>query len=802
MFLEAPARLATRGALRRSTAGAGLADDVKRPEIDSPEALEAWLADKPTEWAQVIAVRAALRVFPLVFRLLEVPEELVTHHQKRNFTLWTFRVGFSVRFACKFPSLRASESAAAAILADRRHLGAILYETVVDDIVVAAIDAVEAVAGSLSDAFDAVTTVNQTAVYAAASTAVSAVRSTDDETSAAMLWQAVSEDCRWLLEGKVRADLVDQPLWLSDVRGKASYRANFPPWIREPFGRFAARDEVKNGPWGLIVDWYRAILPEPGNARPRSLFGETADIAIATQPDNFWTVTEDRSAEDILSEIAEIANYRLPEQERSEGDTSPDLIVSLLEKVGRPVSLDEIRGYFMTFETQPTKRAVRVRLSELVQSGRIIRTAPSIYVHPNWATDTTPDWDFFLSYSQHDLAAARRISDVLEDEGYAVFSQFNDMTAGKSFVGEMNRGLAGMGRMIAAYSPDYFSSGPCQSEWEAAYTTDAWGKQGKIVPFMVRPCEPPPLARRLVWTSLLGLSPEQEREAVLRAIRGGPTPRDRVAQRAAMKAAASPDVGLDPSGQKLDALPNKEFDQPFVDEDLFELPERLRGLIGTILDVLEGRNAPRGVATALRSYVAELEARGASCSLGVLRDQMAFVEAEVDDPEAEYWCSGAGLKTSIANLRRLHALLLTHYPLDQERERLLRAVEIDEEKFSPDESRKLRDEIKEAVKEALADDSVTESYRDAVENRARVVRDTLDLRTPDVPTDGDPEYIQREQDRHNRVKDAKKRALAQEAALADKTLDVIGKMAKVADSPAVQKLARSMRDLAEWFWSS
>lgn len=473
-----------------------------------------------------------------------------------------------------------------------------------------------------------------------------------------------------------------------------------------------------------------------------------------------------------------------------------------LEEVRRPATLEEIHAEVTASHPGHTISVVQWRLETLERGSRIIRTSEGLYVHPKWTNDNAPDWDFFLSYSQHDLAVARRISDVLEDEGYAVFSQFNDMTAGKSFVGEMNKGLAGMGRMIATYSPDYFSSGPCRSEWEAAYTTDPSGEKGKIVPFMVRPCDPPPLARRLVWTSLLGLSPEEEREAVLRAVRGAIAPRDRVAQRAAMRAAASPDVGLDPSGQKLDALPNAKFDQPFVDVDLFELPERLRGLIGDILDVLNGKNSPPGLTTALRGYVSELEARGANCSLGMLRDRMAFIEAEVDHPDAENWCSGAGLKAWITRLRELHAMLLTHYPLDQERERLLRSVEIDEEKFNPDDSRKLRDEIREAVREALADDRVTESYRDAVENRARVVRDTLDLRTPDVPTDGDPEYTQREQDRRNRVKDAKKRVLAQEAALADKTLDVIGKMAKIADSPAVQRLAKSMRDLAEWFWSS
>lgn len=802
MFLEAPARLAIRGALRRGTAGAGLADRDERPKIDSAEALEAWLKDKPAEWAQAIAVRAALRVFPLVLHVFEVEGEGFTFEQRKGLILRILRP--CLIFFPVFRNFREEY-----VLSEKVEkfsvygaLGVTVNSAYGEEGERSRRSASRAAATAVYSAFKAVSNGQSTSASKCIAATADAARYSAGDAAASSVWQAVSDDFSWLTGHGTGSDLINQPLWLSDVRGKASYRANFPPWVREPFDRFAARDEVKNGPWQLIIDWYRAILPNSRNAKPRSIFSVEGDEAIATRPDEFWTITKERCAEDILEEIAQIGGYEPLHPLAGSSSLVAVEILQFLEHIRLPATFDDIHAAVTSSHPDRTISLVRRRLGALEQFSRVVRTSEGLYVHPDWATDTTPDWDFFLSYSQHDLAAARRISDVLEDEGYAVFSQFNDMTAGKSFVGEMNRGLAGMGRMIAAYSPDYFSSGPCQSEWEAAYTADPSGKKGKTVPFMVRPCEPLPLASRLVWTSLLGLSPEQEREAVLRAVRGGLAPRDRVAQRAAMKAAASPDVGLDPSGQKLDALPNAKFDQPFVDEDLFELPERLRSLIGTILDVLEGRNAPRGLATALRGYASELEARGANCSLGVLRDQMAFVEAEVDDPEAEYWCSGAGLKTSIATLRRHHALLLTHYPLDQERERLLRAVEIDEEKFSPDESRKLRDEIKEAVKEALADDSVTESYRDAVENRARVVRDTLDLRTPDVPTDGDPEYIRREQDRSNRVKDAKKRALAQEAALADKTLDVIGRMAKIADSPAVQKLARSMRDLAEWFWSS
>jgi hypothetical protein len=35
-------------------------------EIKDRKSLRSWLDDKPVEWAQLIALRAALRVFPLV----------------------------------------------------------------------------------------------------------------------------------------------------------------------------------------------------------------------------------------------------------------------------------------------------------------------------------------------------------------------------------------------------------------------------------------------------------------------------------------------------------------------------------------------------------------------------------------------------------------------------------------------------------------------------------------------------------------------------------------------------------------
>jgi hypothetical protein len=50
------------------------------------------------------------------------------------------------------------------------------------------------------------------------------------------------------------------------VRGDENYRANFPPWARKPFDAFAESELARTTSWGLIADWYRALLPNEMNA--------------------------------------------------------------------------------------------------------------------------------------------------------------------------------------------------------------------------------------------------------------------------------------------------------------------------------------------------------------------------------------------------------------------------------------------------------------------------------------------------------------------------------------------------------
>ncbi|MCV6576024.1 MAG: hypothetical protein OIF58_09845 [Cohaesibacter sp.] len=118
---------------------------------------------------------------------------------------------------------------------------------------------------------------------------------------------AVDADCAWLIENQGLGHLIDQPLWLIDVRGNEKYLANFPDWVRKPFDDFVKQDRWELGASRLLIaNWYRALLPNSPTAIPKSAFGKEADLVIATQPNEFWKVSEDRSAKQIFDEIAAI----------------------------------------------------------------------------------------------------------------------------------------------------------------------------------------------------------------------------------------------------------------------------------------------------------------------------------------------------------------------------------------------------------------------------------------------------------------------------------------------------------------
>ncbi|WP_162009705.1 toll/interleukin-1 receptor domain-containing protein [Methylocystis heyeri] len=337
-------------------------------------------------------------------------------------------------------------------------------------------------------------------------------------------------------------------------------------------------------------------------------------------------------------------------------------------------------------------------------------------------------WDFFISYSTHDEADAREVAAVIEQAGYSTFAQFKDMATGNNFVREMQAGLDDSGRVIALYSPNYEKSDHCQAEWSAAYNSDPSGRQRKLIPLLLRPTALNPLARQIVYKSLVGLSKEQRGVAILEAIAPKPAKRDVTQIRAELAETASPQPALNDTNQ-LDAGPNKVFDKPFVDQDLVELPYIQRTLIKTIRRALPP-NAPKILDSALRSYDEELQERGLQPIIGILKALASALEKEIESIKAtEPELLGVGNADLFESFLENHGLLVTHFPLKNEEK--FADIPIDETEATGDALIQPIAEVSEKMQEMVQVGLATQNIGKITENSAQFAKDIAPL-PPDI----------------------------------------------------------------------
>lgn len=303
MFAGAPARLALGNALRRGTAGAGLAEDDERLKIDSPEALEAWLKDKPGEWAQVIAVRAALRVFPAVF-YVNFAQYRVADDSIDAFRLTSFRVFLLIYLRLIYKMNN-----------DFYYLGEYadrIIKVLISDfdlnpanssalgnrsLVKGACDAMQAAAYICRDLHSRVYEVS-TSVLGSMNSLRGAGGVQPD-----VVWTAVREDCKYLAKSNSPENLMRQPLWLIDFSGDSRAKFAFER-ISSAATSFFEQDNKEKRVWRPVSEWYEAVLGDESGSH--SYFGEEADRELLGQPNGFWTVSGRRTVEDVLRDIERI----------------------------------------------------------------------------------------------------------------------------------------------------------------------------------------------------------------------------------------------------------------------------------------------------------------------------------------------------------------------------------------------------------------------------------------------------------------------------------------------------------------
>lgn len=113
--------------------------------------------------------------------------------------------------------------------------------------------------------------------------------------------------------------------------------------------------------------------------------------------------------------------------------------------------------------------------------------------------------DFFVSYTGADEAWAEWTAYVLEEEGSSVIIQAWDFRPGANFVLEMQKASEQADRTLMMLSPEYLKSLYAAPEWAAAFGHDPQGISKRLVPIMVKPCEPTGLLRSIVQIRLAGL---------------------------------------------------------------------------------------------------------------------------------------------------------------------------------------------------------------------------------------------------------------------------------------------------------
>lgn len=376
--------------------------------------------------------------------------------------------------------------------------------------------------------------------------------------------------------------------------------------------------------------------------------------------------------------------------------------------------------------------------------------------------------DFFVSYATRDEPMAREIAALLDEAGYSSIVQFRDFAPGTNFVREMQRGLKESARVIALLSPAYEASEHCQAEWSAAYAEDPGGDKGKILPFLIAPTQLNPLARQIVYRSLVGLDASERRQAVYDAIWHERRRRSNLEVRHDAALMASPDVRA--RDAVLDAAPNPGTDLPLGRGELVDLVMTLREVVNVLLEELPG-NAPKVVGNCLGRYGRHLAERRTQPILGLLDSMVSPVRREFQSTELALW--GDGLADLFETLFKRHEELHGHFPRSDVRERFFAETPTDEAKAVGEALSAPVIEASEALGAVSEAGHTTSDFDDVVSGQRELAQDLASL-----PPSAEP--------LPDSISTPKRRFILSQIGFYERVLAIAAATATIAAVPAVQ----------------
>ena len=272
-------------------------------DIKDRDSFQAWLEDKPKEWAQVLAARVALRVAPIAWSVVALSEDVLEKKHRGNLILFTFRANFISSLARKYPADDMKRAASAAFAAG-------VFNAAVD--VVDAVDAATYAAYAVDAAayaVDAAAYAVDAAAYAAMSDAAFGTAADAGNAAINSFWACIRADRDWLedlAEGNYDYSvtqaqaLSNEPLWI-----KSAAPDTLPMALKKKFHEFNESELAQTTSFGLITDWYRSILE--GKPSP---FSKEAELAIAKMsPEDWGDGDDERDCVAVMDRVAELAGW-------------------------------------------------------------------------------------------------------------------------------------------------------------------------------------------------------------------------------------------------------------------------------------------------------------------------------------------------------------------------------------------------------------------------------------------------------------------------------------------------------------